>query len=171
MLKPGSRVPDFSLESTRGSIVTLSLVTPLWPVLVIFFRTRCEACRVLLPHLENFQRQYGDADIEILAISQDGRLTTTEFIDEIRWPGRVLIDHPALEVSRAYGVELLPAACLIGTDMVLRATADASRLSDFESLAAAVAREVGWPYKPLLPPGVAVSVPCPSKTVQLASSM
>lgn len=168
MLNPGRSAPDISLESTQGKKVTLSLITPLWPVLLIFFRARCEACRALMAHLKNFQKHYGDADIEILAVGQDGRLATAAFAEEIGWSGRVLIDHPELEASRAYGLELLPAAVLVGTDMVVRATAEASTLAGFERLAASVASEVGWQYKPLLPPGTVVAEPCPSKTLQPA---
>jgi peroxiredoxin len=169
LLNPGQPAPDISLDSTHGKNVKLSLITPLWPVLVIFFRTRCDACRVLMPELKNFQKQYGDADIEILAVSQDGRVWTSDFVNEIGWEGRVLIDHPELAASKDYGVEVLPAAVLVGTDMVVRATADASDLAGFERLARAVAAEVGWPYKPLLRPGIALDEPCLSKAFQATS--
>ncbi len=168
MIRIGEAAPDFSLDSLQGKKVTLSLITPLWPVLIVFFRTRCEACKVLMPELEDFQRFYGNADIEILAVSQDGKLTTGEFVESIRWPGRVLIDHPDLEVSRAYGVEYLPAGVLVGLDMKVKAAADSSDLSTFEALSRAAAAEVGWPYKPVFEAGAPVVGPCPSRTLQPA---
>ncbi len=166
MLKPGQDAPDFSLISTAGKKVTLSLITPLWPVVVIFFRTRCRSCRILMSELKNLQKLYGDADVEILAVSQDGALGTREFVEEIGWPGRVLIDHPELAVSKDYEVDILPAAVLVSTDMKVIATADASDLESFERLSRAVAAEVGWPYRRLLSPGLFIDEPCRSKAWQ-----
>ncbi|MER3521982.1 MAG: hypothetical protein C4317_07375 [Acidimicrobiia bacterium] len=166
LISKGQQAPDFTLETTAGKRVTLSLITPLWPVLVIFFRTRCDACRVLMPRLIKLQHDYGDADIEILAVSQDGKIMTHDFVTDIRWPGRVLVDHPELEASKAFGVELLPAAVLVDTGMVVRATADASDLDSFERLTEEVAALVGWPYKPLLLYDIEPVGPCPSKAMQ-----
>ncbi len=169
LIRIGEPAPDFSLDSLQGKKVTLSLITPLWPVLIFFFRARCEACKVLMPELEDFQRFYGNADIEILAVSQDGKLTTGEFVESIRWPGRVLIDHPDLEVSKAYGVEYLPAGVLVGLDMKVKAVADSSDPTTFEALSRAAAAEVGWPHKPVFETGAPVVDPCPSRTLQPAS--
>lgn len=167
LLAPGEKAPDFELESTAGRKVRIGLITPLWSVLLIFFRNGCEACRLLVPHLGSFQRNYGDADIEILGVSQDGKLRTADFLEATKWRGRVLLDHPALEASRAYGIETLPSGVLIGTDMRIRAVADATDLESFERLAEAVASEVGWNYKPVLPPELrAATVPrCMSKSL------
>jgi len=166
MVKEGDRAPDFELPSLAGKQVRLGLITPLWPVLLVFFRTSCEACERLMPVLIGFQRNYGNADIEILAVSQDGRLRTEEFVERVRWPGRVLIDHPEQTVSEMYGIDRLPALVLVGTDMGVIATADASRLESIEEMSRSVASVVGWSYKRILPVGMEDSEiePCLSRT-------
>lgn len=143
--------PGFTLKSTDDKVVSLYEITPLFPVLLVFFSSRGKACGAMMPLLREFGIAYRGADVEILAISQDSRAEAATYLDSIGWSGRVLVDPAPYEVSTAYNVRRLPAAVLVDGNNTVIASAEGVTESGFNALSRAVANLVGWNYTPVVP--------------------
>lgn len=66
-------IGDFELDTIGGERVRLSELTAAGHVvLVSFWATWCEPCKLELPHLERLQKELGGDGLRVLAISVDG---------------------------------------------------------------------------------------------------
>lgn len=145
-----STAPDFELTSTEGKTVKLYPITAMWPVLLVFFRSRGEACERILPMIAEFERTYRGADLEILAISQDSRGEARDRMAELGWGGRILLETPPYSVSKSFGVTELPALVLIGPDNQVLAAAQGPDEFAMNSVGRAVADLTKWNYRPVV---------------------
>ncbi len=68
----GAEAPDFTLEDLDGDEFHLSEHIGDEVILLNFWATWCEPCRIEMPHLDRIQREYRDQDLRIVAISMDG---------------------------------------------------------------------------------------------------
>lgn len=146
---PGT-APDFELRTLDDLPVKLSLITPLWPVLLLFFRVRGEACELMMPMLREFEIAYNGADLEILAISQESLHETKNYMASLGWRGRVLVDHPPYAVSASYQIKELPAAVLVGPEMEILASAEGADEAGMNRVSQAVADLASWTYAPVV---------------------
>jgi peroxiredoxin len=100
----GERAPDFSLQSTAGSVVALSAFRGKSPVLLAFFplafTSTCTA--ELCAFSENFD-QFGGKGVVVLPVSVDSVPTLKEFKSKYAMKTDLLSDFKR-EASRAYGV-------------------------------------------------------------------
>lgn len=143
--------PDFELLSTEGKPVQLYPITAMWPVLLVFFSARDDACRRLLPMIAQFERAYRGADLEILAISQDSRMQARDEMKGLGWSGRVLVDPAPHLVSASYGIRDLPALVLIGPENQVLAMAQGPDDASINAVGRAVANLTRWNYLPMVP--------------------
>jgi peroxiredoxin len=108
----GSRqAPDLVLPDMAGKTVSLSSFRGK-PVLVNFWATWCDTCRVEMPELEALRQRLDGKGPVILGVSMDENLAAVPpFVKEKK------INFPILyadqKVSSAYAVRGLPAAYLI----------------------------------------------------------
>jgi len=102
------RYPDgtpVDLSAERGNVLVID-----------FWATWCEPCKVEMPWFVEFQKQYGPQGLQILGIAQDdsGADAITKFAQEMK------VDYPVLQgknaVGDAYGAEFLPTTVYIGRD-------------------------------------------------------
>lgn len=102
------QAPDFSLEDTRGDIVTLSNYNGEVSVVLFFWTTWCPYC---LRELENLNDSYEDLikeGIEILAINAgESKKAVERFARSRNFPFRILLDTDT-QVSFQYGVMGIP---------------------------------------------------------------
>ena len=71
-LQPGDLAPDFVFSSYEGERLRLSDFRGR-PVLVNFWATWCQPCRVEMPAIEEAVRRYAEADVAVLAINRGER--------------------------------------------------------------------------------------------------
>ena len=91
-----------SLETLRGR-----------PLVINFWATWCNPCRVEIPWFADFERQYKDQGFAVLGISLDehGWKDINPFVDEYKLNYKVLLGTE--ELSNLYGVEALPMTYMI----------------------------------------------------------
>jgi peroxiredoxin len=100
--------PDFSLQSLEGKTVRLSDYRGK-PVVLNFWATWCEPCKVEMPWFVDLQRQYGPAGVQFLGVAMDDASTKeiAAFAESMKVNYPILIGKDS--VGDDYGgVQFLP---------------------------------------------------------------
>jgi peroxiredoxin len=100
--------PDFTLQSLEGKTVRLSDYRGK-PVVLNFWATWCEPCKVEMPWFVDLQRQYGPAGVQFLGVAMDDASTK----DIAAFAESMKVNYPILigkdSVGDDYGgVQFLP---------------------------------------------------------------
>lgn len=111
----GKPAPDFTLRDTRGRTVSLAEYEG-HPVIVNFWATDCEPCKLEMPWFEQLQEKYKSQGLVILGIDQDRGLTRNKVATVATNLG---ISYPILlpdnTIARKYGgVDYLPETFYVG---------------------------------------------------------
>jgi thiol-disulfide isomerase/thioredoxin len=82
----GAPAPDFTLKDLQGNDVSLSQFKGK-VVLIDFWATWCEPCKVEIPWLIELQQKYGDRGFTVLGIAMDeeGKSVVAPFVQKERW--------------------------------------------------------------------------------------
>ena len=112
----GMTAPDFTLESVDGKSVRLSDFRGKG-VLLNFWATWCQPCKIEMPWFAELQKQYGPQGLQIVGVAMDDA-SPKEIADFAKDLG---VNYPILvgkeAVGDAYGgVQFLPATFYIGRD-------------------------------------------------------
>jgi peroxiredoxin len=113
----GKLAPDFALQSLEGKTVHLSDYRGK-AVIVNFWATWCQPCKIEMPWFVELQKQYGPEGLQILGISADEDTSNDELGKFTKEMG---INYPVLlgkeEVEQAYGgVQFLPVTIYVDRD-------------------------------------------------------
>jgi peroxiredoxin len=112
----GLEAPDFTLQSLDGKTVHLSDFRGKG-VLLNFWATWCQPCKIEMPWFAELQRQYGPQGLQILGVAMDdaGPEEIGKFAHDLGVNYPILVGQEA--VGNAYGgVQFLPATFYIGRD-------------------------------------------------------
>lgn len=114
--KPGAAAPDFALQSLDGKTVHLSDFRGK-AVLLNFWATWCEPCKLEMPWFIELQKEYGPQGLQVLGVAMDdsGKDTIAKFAHNMG------VDYPVLlgkeSVGDQYGgLEYLPTSFYIDRD-------------------------------------------------------
>jgi len=108
--------PDFGLESLDGKTVHLSDFRGK-AVLLNFWATWCQPCKIEMPWFEQLQKQYGNDGLQVIGVAMDDASKE----DVAKFAKNLGVDYPILlgkeNVGDAYGaVQFLPATFYVGRD-------------------------------------------------------
>ncbi len=112
----GQTAPDFTLESLDGKTVHLSDFRGKG-VLLNFWATWCQPCKIEMPWFAELQKQYGPQGLQIVGVAMDDASPKEigEFAHDLGVNYPILVGKEA--VGDAYGgVQFLPATFYIGRD-------------------------------------------------------
>jgi len=112
----GLAAPDFTLQSLDGKTVHLSDFRGKG-VLLNFWATWCQPCKIEMPWFAELQKQYGPQGLQIVGIAMDDASPKEigEFAHDLGVNYPILVGKE--EVGNAYGgVQFLPATFYIGRD-------------------------------------------------------
>ena len=116
----GMEAPDFTLQTLEGKTVHLSDFRGKG-VLLNFWATWCQPCKIEMPWFAELQRQYGPQGLQILGVAMDdaGPEEIGKFAHDLGVNYPILVGQEA--VGNAYGgVQFLPATFYIGRDGKVR---------------------------------------------------
>lgn len=112
----GQPAPEFALESLDGKTVRLSDFRGK-AVLVNFWATWCQPCKIEMPWFEEMQKQYGPQGFQVVGIAMDdaGKDEIAKFARDVGVNYPILIGKEA--VGDAYGgVQFLPSSFFVDRD-------------------------------------------------------
>lgn len=109
--------PDFTLQSTDGKTVKLSDYRGK-AVLLNFWATWCQPCKIEMPWFADLQKQYGPEGFQVVGVSVDEDSSAEEVS---KFAQELGVNYPILmgkeSVVDAYGgVQFLPATLFINRD-------------------------------------------------------
>jgi peroxiredoxin len=112
----GQPAPDFTLQSLDGKTVHLSDFRGK-AVLLNFWATWCQPCKIEMPWFAELQKQYGPEGLQVVGIAMDDASPG----DIAKFARDLGVNYPVLlgkeAVGDAYGgVQFLPATFYIGRD-------------------------------------------------------
>jgi peroxiredoxin len=113
----GKVAPDFTLKTIDGKSVTLSDLRGK-AVLLNFWATWCEPCKVEIPWFVDLQKQYGNQGLAIVGVAMDDNATPQKIGDFAKQLGvnyTILLGNDAVADSYG-GVESLPTTYYVGRD-------------------------------------------------------
>ena len=133
VLRRGEAAPVFELATLDGTAMDLAQVAAENKVVLVnFWATWCQPCRIEMPQLERLYDEYHEQGLEILAISAEEPGTIEAFLAENLYSFPILVDPGGL-VSESYGVEAIPTTVLIDSEgNVLRVRTGLSPLLEAE---------------------------------------
>jgi cytochrome c biogenesis protein CcmG, thiol:disulfide interchange protein DsbE len=109
-LRSGDPAPDFEVRDVNGAPVKLSALAGRVRLLD-FWATWCPPCRNEIPMLNDLHRQYADAGLTILGLSDEDPEAVRAFAEQVRIGYTSLVE--ASDVAERYGVLGLPTAFLV----------------------------------------------------------
>ena len=113
----GQLAPDFTLQSIEGKALRLSDLRGK-AVVVNFWATWCQPCKIEMPWFVELQKQYGPEGLQIVGISADEDTSADELTKFTKELG---VNYPILigkeEVEQAYGgIQFLPVTVFVDRD-------------------------------------------------------
>jgi peroxiredoxin len=123
--KEGQAAPQFTLKTEQGTSVTPTSFGG--KVLVLnFWATWCAPCIQEIPSLNQFQKQFKDKGVVVVAVSIDKNPAKYKaFLSKIPLAFQTYRD-PNADVSAEYGTYLIPETYIIENGVVMRKFANAA---------------------------------------------
>ncbi len=116
-LTPGTKAPDFTLQTMDGKPFSLREALARGPVIAAFFKVSCPTCQYAFPFLQRLFQANGNGDVTIIGISQNEKKETAAFIQQFGVTFPVLLeDTRSYATSNAYGLTNVPSIFWIAQD-------------------------------------------------------
>lgn len=112
-----------------------------WLVLV-FFKTSCPTCRLLLPRIETLHRAYAQAGWRIIGVGQDPPETLQQFSEELGLSFPIIADRDFAS-SMAYRLTHVPTTLLIEPQGRITYILIGFAREELENLSQAIAQRLG----------------------------
>jgi len=112
----GNKAPDFTVQDIDGKQVKMSDYLGKNPILIDFWATWCNPCKVELPHLDNIYKKYQDQGLIFLAISEDSPRSVSKVKPYVRsknYAAMVPLDPDGQVLRKFFGENTLPYTILI----------------------------------------------------------
>ena len=116
-------VAPFSRPSLTGERVDLKQHLGRDVVLISFWTTWCEPCKVEMPFLQRFHDTYGKGGLKIVSVAMDGPDTVAEvrpYLNRMGYSFSVVLDEDGAIAQRLNPVSAAPFTLLVGRDGKVR---------------------------------------------------
>jgi peroxiredoxin len=157
-LTPGTSAPDFTLKTTDGKPFSLRDALARGPVVAAFFKISCPVCQYALPFLDRIHKAYGNKNVTIVGVSQNGKKDTLAFMREYGVTFPVLLDDTdTYPVSNAYGLTNVPTIFWIAQDGDIEISSVGWVRKDVEDINRRAAETSGNGHQPVFRAGEEVA--------------
>jgi peroxiredoxin len=153
MIGVGERAPDFELPGLDGLTYALHEADADGPVLLAIWRSTCGTCRLAAPYLSRLADAYENLGWTFWAIAQDDAAAARAFVQQYGFTPTVLVDGPALAVSRAYDPETTPTLWLVEPGKGVTLVSEGFSKEDLNEISRRVAGYVGAEHVEVAPDG------------------
>jgi peroxiredoxin len=152
-LTAGTKAPDFELPAMDGSKFSLQDGLTRGPVLAVFFKISCPVCQYAMPFYQRGFKVYGQKGVSIVAISQNEKKDTAEFMKRYGLTTPTLLDDTkTFPVSNAYGLTNVPTAFWIAEDGTIEISSVGWSRQEFEEMIRKAASAAGDSPKSVFQP-------------------
>lgn len=152
-LTAGKTAPDFTLQTMDGGRFSLKEALARGPVLAAFFKISCPVCQFAFPFLERIYKAYGNRNVTIVGISQNGKKDTAAFLKEYGVSFPVLLDDTdTYPISNAYGLTNVPTIFWIAQDGEIEISSVGWVRKEIDQINQNVARISGEALRPVIRP-------------------
>lgn len=152
-LTAGVEAPQFELPAMDGSKFSLQEALTRGPVLAVFFKISCPVCQYALPYYERIFKAYGGKNLSIVAVAQNEKGDTVEFMKKYGVTFPVLLDDTgSFPASNAYGLTTVPTAFWISEDGAIDISSVGWVRQEFEEIVRKAASATGNTLKPVFQP-------------------
>ena len=152
-LSAGTQAPQFELPTMDGQKFSLEEALTSGPVLAIFLKISCPVCQYALPFFQRVYKAYGGKGVSIVAVSQNEKQGTAEFMKRYGLTMPVLLDETTtFPVSNAYGLTNVPTAFWISQDGIIEISSVGWSRKEFDEIVGKAAAESGQAPKPVFQP-------------------
>jgi peroxiredoxin len=141
-IETGTSAPPFTLPSLDGGELSLPGDVGRLPLLLAFFRVACDTCDVAFPYINRLREAY-PGGWRLWAVSQDAAERASVYRDRFAITCPVLIDDPALAVSRAYDPPSTPTLVLIAPEGSVEYVSEGFAKGDLNEISARLAARLG----------------------------
>lgn len=153
-LETGVQAPPFELPAMDGSGFSLETALKRGPVLAVFFKISCPVCQYAMPYFERLYKAYGAGKVSVVAVSQNDKQETAEFVKRYGVGFPVLLDDTrSFPVSNAYGLTNVPTAFWIAQDGEIELSSVGWVRKDIEAIAQKAASAGNQAPKAIFEPG------------------
>lgn len=142
ILQSGAIASHFALLGLDGREYTLPGDLESQPAVIVFFRTGCPTCDIAFPYINQLREAYPEG-WRLWAVSQDAPEKAGPYAEKYGLTYPVLIDAPALMVSRAYDPPSTPTLYLVGADGRVEYTSEGFAKDDLNELSRRIAAHLG----------------------------
>ena len=151
-LTKNSSAPEINLKTTTGEDFSLEAARKNGPVVAAFFKVECPTCQYALPFIDRMAEGY-EGKVKVVAISQNDKAATEEFIKKFNLELPVAIDDKAKYVaSNAYGLTNVPSIFHISADGKVEASIVGWSKEEVDAMNASLAKAIGSEPAPLYKP-------------------
>jgi thiol-disulfide isomerase/thioredoxin len=116
-------VAPFSRPSLTGERVELGKHLGRDVVVISFWTSWCEPCKVEMPFLQRFHEAYGEGGLKIVSVAMDGPDTVAEvrpYLNRMGYTFSVVLDEDGAIAQRLNPVSAAPFTLLVGRDGLVR---------------------------------------------------
>src|SRR5713226_8911450 len=153
-LTPGATALDFTLKTMDGKKFSLQEALTRGPVVAAFFKVSCPICQYAFPFLERIHKAYGNKNVTIVGVSQNGKKDTAAFVKEYGVTFPVLLDDTdTYPVSNAYGLTNVPTVFWVAGDGEIEISSVGWVKNDFEQINSKIAEFAETVQAPVFQPG------------------
>ena len=123
------------------------------PVVLAFFKVSCPTCQYAFPFLERLHKNYGQKNVTLVGISQNGPKETASFMKEFGVTFPMLLDKETYPASNAYGLTHVPTIFWIAQDGEIELSSVGWVKADFEALNRKLSESGQTPLAVMFKPG------------------
>ena len=133
----GKPAPPFTMATLDGAKVSLSDFKGK-PMVINFWGTYCEPCKVEMPWLEEFSKKYASDGFEVLGVTYDvevGKDTIAKSVNKLGVTYPILLSTPKVETAYLNDSEVLPMSFYVDkAGKIIEVTAGLGPKDDLEAM-------------------------------------